>query len=147
MSKLLYFIRRRKTYNYNNFSDQNSLASRDQIPPTVKIEEPVKPRMNIEELKRSERRLQDILDAPETLKQNDNQPDTVDVPTPEQRMPIVIQSIDKLKDAAETSDDEDEFGETQKARRKSVVTFNENVEKIIHLEDTPSDADYEVYKF
>ncbi|XP_013177838.1 PREDICTED: uncharacterized protein LOC106125270 [Papilio xuthus] len=147
VSAVWFFLKWRKTYKYNNFSDQNSLASRDQIPPTVKIEEPAKPRMNIEELKRSERRLQDILDAPETSTQNDNVPQTVvDVPTPDQRMPIVIQSIDKLKDAAETSD-EDEFGETQKARRKSVVTFNENVEKIIHLEDTPSDTDYEVYKF
>ncbi|KPJ11412.1 hypothetical protein RR48_15051 [Papilio machaon] len=148
LSGVWFFLKWRNTYNYNNFSDQNSLASRDQIPPTVKIEEPAKPRMNIEELKRSERRLQDILDAPKTSTQNDNQTETVvDVPTPDQRMPIVIQSIDKLKDAAETSDDEDEFGETQTARRKSVVTFNENVEKIIHLEDSPSDADYEVYKF
>lgn len=104
--------------------------------------------MNIDELKRSERRLQDILDTPEPSTQNDNQAETiVNVSIPEQRMPIVIQSIDKLKDAAETSEDEDEFGETQKPRRKSVVTFNENVEKIIHLEDTPNDTDYEVYKF
>lgn len=64
-------------------------------------------------------------------------------------MPIVIQTIDKLKDGTEESDDDDEFGENKKSRRKSVVTFNENVEKIIHLEDSSDispDSDYEIYK-
>lgn len=51
--------------------------------------------------------------------------------------PIVIQSVDKLKDAEESSDDE--FGEVSAKRRKSVVTFNENVEKIIHVEDNADD--------
>lgn len=64
--------------------------------------------------------------------------------------PIVIQSIDKLKNSTDESDD-DEFGEVEKAApRKSVVTFNENVEKIIHLEDgidDNSESDTEVYRF
>lgn len=65
-------------------------------------------------------------------------------------IPIVIQSIDKLKDGDDDSEDEDEFGERLKTRKKSVVTFNENVEKIIHVEDTPDDNDslnnFEFYK-
>lgn len=74
----------------------------------------------------------------------------VDIVTPVPQLPIVIQSIDKLKDSGEESD-EDEFGEKKGQRRKSVVTFNENVEKIIHLEDldeadTPEPT-LEVYKF
>lgn len=107
----------------------------------------------MEELKRSEKRLQEILDAPvdkpsvDEPKQKVVPTETiVNVPT-EPRMPLIIQSIDKLKDASETSDDEDEFGESKQPRRKSVVTFNENVEKIIHLEDDQSEADYEIYKF
>lgn len=66
----------------------------------------------------------------------------------EPSLPIVIQSIDKLKDATDESDD-DEFGENKKNRRKSVVTFNENVEKIIHVEDdddSTSVPGYEIYK-
>ncbi|CAK1604238.1 unnamed protein product [Parnassius mnemosyne] len=146
------FLKWRKN---ENFSDENSLVSRDQSfqePP--KDNEPVKPRLDLDELKRSEKRLQEILDVP--VEQPNREPTLqkevpleaiINLSLPEPRMPIVIQSIDKLKDAAEVSDDEDEFGEDKKRRRKSVVTFNENVEKIIHLEDSPSETDYEVYRF
>lgn len=61
----------------------------------------------------------------------------LDLPIPESSATIVIQSIDKLKDAEESSDDE--FGEVSAKPRKSVVTFNENVEKIIHVEDNADD--------
>ena len=61
----------------------------------------------------------------------------LDLPIIEPSAPIVIQSIDKLKDAEESSDDE--FGEVSAKPRKSVVTFNENVEKIIHVEDNADD--------
>lgn len=107
----------------------------------------------MEELKRSEKRLKEILEAPvdkpevDESKQKEVLTETIVDVSSEPRMPLVIQSIDKLKDASEASDDEDEFGETKQPRRKSVVTFNENVEKIIHLEDSQSEADYEVYKF
>lgn len=73
----------------------------------------------------------------------------INMAPPDTPMPIVIQSIDKLKDNV-TSEDEDEFGERKnKSRRKSVVTFNENVEKIIHVEDIPDDnsSDVEIFKF
>lgn len=68
----------------------------------------------------------------------------VNIPIPD---PPALISIDKLKDVEES--DDDEFGERSKVKRKSVVTFNENVEKIIHLEDTPEEesSDFEVYKF
>ncbi|XP_068630530.1 uncharacterized protein [Battus philenor] len=152
------FLKWRNKFNYDKFSDQNSLSSQNQLP--VTSDDPVKPRLNLDDLKRSEKRLQEMLDSPrnqidtpevqpeepEAVLQEDPMERTMYVSPPEHRMPIVIQSIDKLKDA-ETSDDEDEFGETKKARRKSVVTFNENVEKIIHLEDNTNDPDYEVYRF
>lgn len=70
----------------------------------------------------------------------------LDFPIPETNAPIVIQSIDKLKDGDDT---DDEFGEKNETRRKSVVTFNENVEKIIHVEDdtdSSSHSGYEIYK-
>lgn len=63
-------------------------------------------------------------------------------------IPVVIQTIDQLKDG-DGSEEEDEFGERIKKRKRSVVTFNENVEKIIHVEDTPDDNNslnnFEVY--
>lgn len=105
--------------------------------------------LSIEELKRSERRLRDMLEAPvePTTLHTEPPVDTIiDVASP---APIVIQSRDKLK-AADNSDDEDEFGERKnRARKKSVVTFNETVEKIIHLEVSPEDIendapDYEI---
>lgn len=121
-----------------------------------KLEVVTKPRLNIEDLKKSERRLQEILEAP--IEEVTVEPSTsrsvkpyesiLDLPLPDSNVPIVIQSIDKLKDPEEDSDD-DEFGEVSKARRKSVVTFNENVEKIIHVEDdedTGSQQGYEIYK-
>ncbi|XP_037961565.2 uncharacterized protein LOC105384182 isoform X3 [Plutella xylostella] len=137
---LWFFLKWRKNKNYDNFSDENSLPSRDDGDDVPKIE--TRPRIDIEELKRSERRLQERLEAPisttvsETSKKNPL--DTkIDVPLPEVNVPIVIQSIDKLKRADD--DDEDEFGEiNDKGRRKSMVTFNENVEKIIHVEDIDS---------
>lgn len=140
MTYLVTVVRRRKNKNYDNFSDENSLPSRDDGDDVPKIE--TRPRIDIEELKRSERRLQERLEAPisttvsETSKKNPL--DTkIDVPLPEVNVPIVIQSIDKLKRADD--DDEDEFGEIKdKGRRKSMVTFNENVEKIIHVEDIDS---------
>lgn len=139
-------------------------ASVDEFP---KPEVLPKPRLDIAELKKSERRLQEMLDAVEeisieaTSSRNDailnmseemmprsRNDDLIKMPEP--MAPIVIQSIDKLKDAAD--DSEDEFGEVKSPRRKSVVTFNENVEKIIHVEDDPdnedlsSESNYEVYK-
>lgn len=149
------FCRRRKQ-NYDQFSDANSLASRnesvDQFPKPVEVVS--KPRLNIEELKKSERRLQEMLDAPiqeVTVEPTMSRKDAIlDMPPPsDPNAPIVIQSIDKLKDAMDSSDDE--FGERKSPKRKSVVTFNENVEKIIHLEDTDAAEEnetlgYEVYK-
>ncbi|CAH0627097.1 unnamed protein product [Chrysodeixis includens] len=160
-----YFLRWRKNRNYDEFSDKNSVASRNEslgdlskpaeVPPV-----PVQPRLNIDELKRSERRLQEMLDAPieevtvepVPAKKEPSAPPLeaiLDIPTPEINVPIVIQSIDKLKDAEES---DDEFGEIVKTPRKSVVTFNENVEKIIHVEDdtendNSSQSGYEIYKF
>ncbi|CAH2075322.1 unnamed protein product, partial [Iphiclides podalirius] len=146
------FLKWRKKRSYDQFSDENSLTSRDQIQQPPKGDELDKPRLNLDQLKRSEKRLQEMLDVP-VDKPDTSEPqkeipiETIVNVAPEQRMPLVIQSIDKLKDAADASDDEDEFGETKTPRRKSVVTFNENVEKIIHLEDNHSDGEYEVYKF
>lgn len=129
----------------------------EQIP---KVDILSKPRLDIEELKRSERRLQERLNIPIVsigpeinVKDVKDEPLTetiVDISTPVPQLPIVIQSIDKLKDSGEESD-EDEFGEKKGQRKKSVVTFNENVEKIIHLDDldepdTPEPT-IEVYKF
>lgn len=138
------------------------MLSRNDTVEFPKIENITKPRLNISELKRSERRLQEMLDIPiqdvrkepekEESKQIEPPPSRetiVNFSTPE--MPIVIQSIDKLKDNADESEEDDEFGEQQKQKpRKSVVTFNENVEKIIHLEDgieDSPDSDIEIFKF
>ncbi|KAI8428913.1 hypothetical protein MSG28_007544 [Choristoneura fumiferana] len=151
----------RKARNYEQFSDANSLASRNEpLEDLPKVESLKKPRLNLEELKRSERRLQEMLEAP--IEDTTVKPSTSDeldpsgafdtiinMAPPDIPMPIVIQSIDRLKDNA-TSEDEDEFGErANKSRRKSVVTFNENVEKIIHVEDIPDDnsSDLEIFKF
>ncbi|KAJ0179875.1 hypothetical protein K1T71_004466 [Dendrolimus kikuchii] len=151
-----YFLKWRKE-NYDKFSDENSLTSRNesfgQLPKPVSA---TKPWLNIEDLKKSERRLQEMLNAPieevtvepSTSKNEKSYESVLDLPPPDSHVPIVIQSIDKLKDPEEDSDD-DEFGEGNKARRKSVVTFNENVEKIIHVEDdedTGSHLGYEIYK-
>ncbi|XP_047986749.1 uncharacterized protein LOC125226713 [Leguminivora glycinivorella] len=158
---LWFFLRWRKARNYEQFSDANSLASRnEQLESPQKIDSLRKPRLNIDELKRSERRLQEMLDAPveevgpkaQTSQIDPKEAvDTVINMAPTRpvdvTMPIVIQSIDKLKD---DENSEDEFGERKsKSRRKSVVTFNENVEKIIHVEDIPDDnsSDLEIYKF
>lgn len=116
--------------------------------------EPTTPRLNIEELRKSEKKLQERLDAPKEVTEIQPTPKNigktedaiVDLSETDSKWPIVIQSIDKLKDES----DDDEFGESQRPRRKSVVTFNENVEKIIHLEDVSldgeSEADVEVHK-
>ncbi|CAG5040178.1 unnamed protein product [Parnassius apollo] len=137
-----------------NFSEENSLVSRDQyFQESPKNNEAVNSRPDLDELKRSENRLQEVLDVPveqpnyePTLQKEVPLEAIINQSLSEPRMPIIIQSIDKLKDA-EVSDDEDEFGESKKRRRKSVVTFNENVEKIIHFEDSPNDTDYEVHRF
>lgn len=152
------FVCRRKGRNYEEFSDENSLASRnDSVNVTSKPDTLTKPRLNIEELKRSERRLQEMLDAPvndvvieaSSSRTGPAESTILDVPLPDSNVPIVIQSIDKLKAAAD-DDEEDEFGERKNnSRKKSVVTFNENVEKIIHVEDRPdsdSDPEYEIEK-
>lgn len=157
---IIYIIYRRKTQTYEQFSDRNSLASRD-TSDLPKFETITKPRLDINELKKSERRLQERLEVPiqnvtmdpENDMNNQTEPQVpstmkVNFTTPE--MPIVIQSIDKLKDNSDESDDNDEFGEQKQKPRKSVVTFNENVEKIIHLEDGIEDspeAEYEIFKF
>ncbi|XP_075970616.1 uncharacterized protein LOC142973004 [Anticarsia gemmatalis] len=151
-----FFLRWRRKNNYNEFTDENSMtSSRGSVGQLAKQETP-KPRLNIEELKRSERRLQDMLNAPieevtvEPLTPRREAPveSIVDFSAPESNVPIVIQSIDKLKDAEDS--DDDEFGEKSGTRRKSVVTFNENVEKIIHVEDNTdtvsSQSGYEIYK-
>ncbi|KAG6451898.1 hypothetical protein O3G_MSEX007366 [Manduca sexta] len=151
--------RRKERNNYDEFSDQNSLASRNEsLGSQPKIIIAPKPRLNIDEIKKSERRLQDMLQAtapePEvrpTTSRNEYPPESkVDMSLIDSPAPVVtvIQSIDKLKDATDESDT-DEFGEVPTARRKSVVTFNENVEKIIHVEDNDNlsaEPDYEIYK-
>nr|XP_037874814.1 uncharacterized protein LOC101739891 isoform X3 [Bombyx mori] len=152
-------LKRRKSPHYSQFSDKNSIASRtNSLGQLPKTEAEQKPRLYIEDLRKSERKLQEILDAPpleevkaSTSTEKLSEPPTesiIDIPVMEPSLPIVIQSIDKLKDATDESDD-DEFGENKKNRRKSVVTFNENVEKIIHVEDdddSTSVPGYEIYK-
>ncbi|XP_050343029.1 uncharacterized protein LOC126768776 isoform X1 [Nymphalis io] len=164
IKKFQIHLKWRKKQNYDQFNDTNSLESRNSaMEPIPKVEIQSKPRLNIEELKRSERRLQEMLDTPIQEIQsvepvnavndvtNEFQVETIlDIPNPISPLPIVIQSIDKLKTDNDGSDDEDEFGEKKEKPRKSVVTFNENVEKIIHLEDNyedRSEPDLEVYKF
>lgn len=90
----------------------------------------------------------EVVPAPSSSSKTGLQDTTIlDLPFPESNIPIVIQSIDKLK-AADADEDDDEFGERKiNTRRKSVVTFNENVERIIHVEDRPdsdSDPEYEI---
>ncbi|XP_063890391.1 uncharacterized protein LOC110384111 [Helicoverpa armigera] len=157
-----FFLRWRKSKKYNELSEENSIASRNSSLGEVPKPEPMKPRLNIEDLKRSEKRLQERLEAP--IEEISVEPMTsrklespveaiLDMPVPEVSppIPIVIQSIDKLKDADDDDDTDDEFGEVT-APRKSVVTFNENVEKIITVEDDAEDdgdssqAGYEVYR-
>ncbi|KAH9629052.1 hypothetical protein HF086_007537 [Spodoptera exigua] len=146
-----FFLRWRKNRNYNQFSDDASLASaRNASLGELTKPEEVRPRLNIEELKRSEKRLQERLAQVTPMEQVTVEPmprqleppveAILDVPVPEHNAPIVIQSIDKLKDADDESDN-DEFGEVKKARRKSVVTFNENVEKIIHVQDDVEESE------
>ncbi|XP_026740027.1 uncharacterized protein LOC113502598 isoform X2 [Trichoplusia ni] len=161
-----YYLRWRKNKSYDQFSDKNSIASRNEslgdlskpaeIPPV-----PLQPRLNIDDLKKSERRLQEMLDAPIEAVTVEPVPSRseptappleaiLDISMPEINVPIVIQSIDKLKDAEESDDEFGEVGEVSKTPRKSVVTFNENVEKIIHVEDdtdNSSQSGYEIYKF
>ncbi|KAL4706532.1 hypothetical protein ACJJTC_015730 [Scirpophaga incertulas] len=135
-----YILIRVRKNNYANFSDSNSIASENDI---------AKPETNIE-LKRSEKRLQDMLNAPiepvSVAPSTSKKKSDVVIPISDPIMPIVIQ--DKLKDVEES--DDDEFGESKKNRRKSVVTFNENVEKIIHMQDSPQidkdEPEYEIYK-
>lgn len=142
---------RRKNRNYDEFSDQNSITSGRGSVEQLPKPDTSKPRLNIEELKRSERRLQDMLNLPiEEItvepRRVAQQESVVDVTPAEPTSRIVIQSIDKLKDSDDT---DDEYGEVSVPRRKSVVTFNENVEKIIHVEDdadTSSQSGYEIYK-
>lgn len=115
---------------------------------------PKLPRLEFEEMKKSERRLQDMLDAPvqEVFNESANLENDTIVSMSEPITPMFIQSIDKLKGAADDTSD-DEFGEVKIPKRKSVVTFNEIVEKIIHLEDSPDtenvseDSNYEIYQF
>ncbi|XP_064071134.1 uncharacterized protein LOC113393299 isoform X2 [Vanessa tameamea] len=165
IKKFQIHLKWRKNENYEQFNDSNSVESRSSALESLpKVEIQPKPRLNIEELKRSERRLQEMLDIPvqefEPVKPvndvkevtNELQGETIlDIPNLISPLPIVIQSIDKLKTDNDESEDEDEFGEKKKEKpRKSVVTFNENVEKIIHLEDDyeeRSESDLEVYKF
>ncbi|XP_039748732.1 uncharacterized protein LOC120625678 [Pararge aegeria] len=161
------FIKWRKKKNYEKFSDANSLASRVEPESVPKIESPSKPRLDIEELKRSERRLQEMLDAPvpaiavnppkQEINPGEKYESSVVIPeetliniTADPQPPIIIQSIDKLKDITDEPE-EDEFGEVKiTTPRKSVVTFNENVEKIIHIDydlDDNSEPETEVYRF
>ncbi|XP_045493376.1 uncharacterized protein LOC123692650 [Colias croceus] len=196
---VLGYLRWRRKPHYDHFSDQNSLASRNEsiavdkpdfitIPPeNIKVDKPDFITMppdniqvgtpdlvtisqnNIEDMKRRGKSLEELLDAPEKgvnevivepVPEEKQTPKTVSYELPNDTIvnisttnpdgPIVIQSIDKLKDNLDESEDDDEFGEKQRARRKSVVTFNENVEKIIHLEDgtdDDSEPDLEVYEF
>ncbi|XP_045486483.1 protocadherin Fat 4 isoform X2 [Pieris rapae] len=153
-----FYLRRKIANDYDQFSDQNSLRSRNDSVESPKVE-PVftTPRLiGIEELRKSEKKLQERLDAPKEVPEKASSKNVekteaiINVSEPDSKWPIVIQSIDKLKDNTDESDD-DEFGEKVRPRRKSVVTFNENVEKIIHLEDVSvddnSEADVEVHKF
>ncbi|KAM3962349.1 uncharacterized protein ACR2FA_003587 [Aphomia sociella] len=154
-----FFLKWRKDRNYDQFSDQASLGSDNSVSQSPKLESYPTPRINIEELKKSERRLKEMLDAPyieqpeerveRITPNNDNPLETViDMPLPDSVSAIVIE--DKLNDADLNHSDEDEFGEIKLPRRKSIVTFNENVQKIIHVEDNPdngSDSDVEIYNF
>ncbi|CAG4937748.1 unnamed protein product [Colias eurytheme] len=196
---VLGYLRWRRKPHYDHFSDQNSLASRNEsiavdkpdfitIPPeNIEVDKPdfitIPPdniqvgtpdlvtisQNNIEDMKRRGKSLEELLDIPEKrgnemivepVPEEKQTPKTVSYELPNDTIvnisttnpdgPIVIQSIDKLKDNVDESEDDDEFGEKQRARRKSVVTFNENVEKIIHLEDgtdDDSEPDLEVYEF
>ncbi|CAF4779400.1 unnamed protein product [Pieris macdunnoughi] len=154
-----FYLRRKIANDYNQFSDQNSLRSRNDSIESPKVT-PIftTPRLiGIEELRKSEKKLQERLDAPKEVPEKPSSKNVekteaiIDVSENDSKWPIVIQSIDKLKDNTDESED-DEFGEkVKRPRRKSVVTFNENVEKIIHLEDVSmdgnSEADLEVHKF
>lgn len=151
---LFFFNCRRKANNYDEFTDSldNSIASDT---PSVEFPKPEsltrERKVNIDEIKRSERRLQEMLNAPiqeiiseplSPIATEENTNDTIIDVSPEKNAAIIIQSIDKLKDAASDSEVEDEFGEVLSSKkRKSVVTFNENVEKIIHVEDNVDDTD------
>ncbi|CAK1553686.1 unnamed protein product [Leptosia nina] len=149
------FFKRKSAADYDQFSDQNSLRSRNESIESPKVEAVyTTPRLNIEELRKSGKKLQERLDAPIDVASNLNagisekpKEATINISESDSKGPIVIQSIDKLKDNADESED-DEFGERPRTRRKSVVTFNENVEKIIHLEDRSLDgeSDVEVFK-
>ncbi|XP_060800992.1 uncharacterized protein LOC106133343 isoform X3 [Amyelois transitella] len=154
-----FFLKWRKGRKYEEFSDENSLESRNESivqPPKVDVRP--KPRINIDELKRSERRLQEMIDAPynevafpTTSTKEAPVESVVDISQTDSNviMPIVIK--DKLKDADEDLSDVDEFGEVKRPRRKSVVTFNENVEKIIHVDDSvegsSTTSDVEIFRF
>ncbi|XP_047515283.1 uncharacterized protein LOC125056299 [Pieris napi] len=154
-----FYLRRKIANDYDQFSDRNSLRSRNDSIESPKVT-PIftTPRLiGIEELRKSEKKLQERLNASKEVPEkpsskNDEKTEAIiDVSENDSKWPIVIQSIDKLKDNADESED-DEFGEkVKRPRRKSVVTFNENVEKIIHLEDVSvddnSEADLEVHKF
>ncbi|XP_052752890.1 uncharacterized protein LOC113511850 isoform X2 [Galleria mellonella] len=149
-----FILKWRKGRNYEQFNDEDSAVSRnDSLSQLPKPENRPQPRINIEDLKRSERRLQEMIDASyvEPVKHastNENIPvDTIiDIPSPDPIAAIVVQ--DKLKDA-DPDHEEDVFGEHKPQRRKSIVTFNENVQKIIHVDESPennSDSDVDVHK-
>lgn len=150
-----FFLRWRKNRDYDEFRDDSSIASRNASLGEEPKPEEVKPRMNLEDLKKSEKRLQELLAAPMEEVTVEPMPRRLEspvearlelpvpqqsVPMPDHSAPIAIQLIDKLKDADDESDT-DEFGESSKARRKSVVTFNENVEKIIHVQDDGDESE------
>ncbi|XP_050557589.1 uncharacterized protein LOC118280638 isoform X23 [Spodoptera frugiperda] len=150
-----FFLRWRKNRDYDEFRDDSSVASRNASLGEEPKPEEVKPRMNLEDLKKSEKRLQELLAAPMEEVTVEPMPRRLEspvearlelpvpqqsVPVPDHSAPIAIQLIDKLKDADDESDT-DEFGESSKARRKSVVTFNENVEKIIHVQDDGDESE------
>ncbi|XP_032511351.2 uncharacterized protein LOC116765839 isoform X2 [Danaus plexippus] len=157
---VLFFLKWRITRNYERFSDSNSTTSQLASPKLPVIEVPQKTRLNMEEIKRSEKRLQEMLEEPVESQLDSETDDIKEVNetldeaivniSSDVQLPIIIQSIDKLKDGNDESDDNDEYGE-MKQPRKSVVTFNENVEKIIHIEDVnedeSSEQSFEVYKF
>lgn len=141
---------------YKHFSDNNSLASQNEsaVPSPKPDDIQARPRIDIETLKKSEKRLQEMLDTPmeevtvEPTPSNSRTKPSEIIPEIVNDIPVAIQTIDQLKDG-DDFEEEDEFGERIKRRKKSVVTFNENVEKIIHVEDTPEDNNslnnFEVY--
>ncbi|XP_053602093.1 uncharacterized protein LOC128670467 isoform X2 [Plodia interpunctella] len=153
------FLKWRKARKNEEFSDENSLESRNEsIVQPEKDDFRPKPRINIDDLKRSERRLQEMIEVPynepviPATSKNESQIESINdisQPDPNILMPIVIK--DKLKDAVEDLSDTDEFGEVRLPRRKSVVTFNENVEKIIHVDDNVEgssiSSDVEMFRF